>query len=215
MKIKSFRDRIKKVKVIYIFFLCILMGTIRGSTNNPPTVKGKIDQANYIIVDFPIVEIRGGCSLTYVNLNNKEMYGDGWAAKNNTIYTFLKTYNSKSEGFNDFKKNYMLYPFIADHTREDEVKRANYVIVKNVDEIVWENRVVNNWGSSNYQYIKVFYDHACLPIKVQFMDPDSNNEWITIAKYTYFSSTPQEYANKFKKYIKEVKAGKFIDPDEE
>lgn len=146
------------------------------------------------------------------------MYGDGWAAKNNTIYTFLKTYDSKSEGFNDFKKNYMLYPFIADHTTEDEVKKANYVIVKNVDEIdkiVWQKHVVNYWSRWDYWNVKIIYNHACLPIKLQYKDKDTNNEWLTIVKYTYFNSTPQEYASKFKKYIKQVKAGKFIDPDEE
>ena len=183
------------------------MGVIEGCSYNRTLIKEKINQANYIRVDIP----ESG-SRTYVNLSTKQLYGDGTGVSENTIYAYKKTFKNKWLGFDYFKKTYLFYPIIADNTKSNEVRKSNYVIVKEVKNISKQKKVIDVWDRHGYKgtRVKVFYNHDCLPIKVQMVDDDTN-KWKTIVKYSYFKSTPQKYEKNWKSYVKQVKAGEFLD----
>ena len=197
----------KKIKLIYALFLCFLVGMITGCTNNHVTVKEKIDQANYVRVYLP----SSGISLN-VNLSIKQWYGYKWAVKDDLLYTYDGNFRDNDLGFKYFKKSYFLYPIIADKTTVNKVKQSNFVIVKDIRNNSEQKKIINIWHGDGFKgyKVKIFYNHECLPVKVQLIDREKN-KWETIAKYSYPHITAKEYERNWKEYVKEVKKGYFID----
>ena len=64
----------KKIKIIYALFLCILVGILSSCSNNHTTVKEKIDQASDVQVYIPIDKDSG--TTIDMNLFYKKYYGD-------------------------------------------------------------------------------------------------------------------------------------------
>ena len=90
----------KKIKLIYTLFLCILMGMITGCTNNYTTIKEKIDKQNYVTVYLQKPGVK-----VYMNLSAKRWYGGICVGVvNDTVYDYDDTYQDKSLGFNYTKK---------------------------------------------------------------------------------------------------------------
>ena len=198
----------KKAKIIYILFLCILMGIITGCTNNYTTVKEKIDKANFVRV-----ELSSSRDPLNMDLATKRLYGGICVGvDDDTIYDYPDTYQDKLLGFNYTKKVNALYPFIADQTTVGEVKKSNYVIVKNVKNNSEQKKLMDflhDYGFKGYK-VKIFYNHDCLPVKVQLIDRETN-KWKTITKYSYPHITAKEYEKNWKEYVKKVKKGYFVD----
>lgn len=123
-----------------------------------------------------------------------------------------KTFDDKYFGFDYFKDIYFLYPIIADDTTIREVRSSNYVIIKDIKTNSTQKKIIDVWDKHGYKghKLKVFYNHNYLPIKVQMVD-DETNKWMTLVKYSYFKSTPQKYERNWKNYVKQVKAGYFLD----
>ena len=197
----------KKIKLIYALFLCFLVGILTGCTSNHITVKEKIDEINYVTVNVQPSGVK-----YYVDLSAKKLYGYKYATHNNTIYDYDETYQSRLFAFDHFKKVNLLYPIIADQTSVGEVKKSDYVIVKNVKNHSNQRKVIeflHDYGFKGYK-VKIFYNHDCLPIKVQLIDRETK-KWKTIAKYSYLHITAKEYEKNWKEYVKEIKAGDFLD----
>ena len=195
----------KKYRPIYVLFLCILVGVITGCANNHTTVKEKVDQANYIKIKFPQSGV-----IQYVDLSAKRLYGNGTAAIGDTIYAYQIIFHNKYLGFNYFKRKDMLYPIVADNTTAGEVKRSNYVIVKNVKNKLDQRKIIDIWHGDGFKgyKVKVFYNNDCLPVKVQLINRETSR-WTTIVKYSYLNLTHKEYKNNWKNYVKQVRAGEF------
>ena len=200
----------KKFKIIYVLFLCILVGMLSSCSNNHTTVKEKIDQANDVQVYIPIDKDTG--TTLDMNLFYKKYYGDKDAVKGDTVYGYEDTFPSKWLGFNYTKKINLLYPIIADETTESEVKRSNYVIVKNVKNGPEPKKIIDVWHDDGFKgyKVKIFYNHDCLPVKVQLIDRDTNN-WKTVVTYSYPHITAKQYEKNWEKYRKEVKEGYYVD----
>ncbi|GBG04650.1 hypothetical protein NR996_02870 [Lactobacillus rodentium] len=64
-------------------------------------------------------------------------------------------------------------------------------------------------GFKGYR-VKIFYNHDCLPIKVQLIDRETN-KWKTVVTYSYPHITAKQYEKNWEKYRKEVKKGYYED----
>ena len=197
----------KKVRIIHILFLCIFVGTLIGCSNEHTTVKQKIDQANYVRIYLP----SSGISLD-MNLSTKQWYGYKWAVKDRLVYTYDGKVRDNKLSFNYFRNLYFLYPIIADKTTVNKVKQSNFVIVKDIRNNSEQKKIINIWHGDGFKgyKVKIFYNHECLPVKVQLIDREKN-KWETIAKYSYPHITAKEYERNWKEYVKEVKKGYFVD----
>ena len=194
----------KKIKLIYALFLCFLIGILTGCTNNHTTIKEKIDKTNYVTIELP--------STLHMDLSGKRWYGNGHAIRKDMDYTYEGTYSTTNGGFNYYKDIYLLYPIIADKTTVEEVKKSNYVIVKDVKNNSKQKKLMqflHDYGFKGYK-VKIFYNHDCLPIKVQLIDRETN-KWKTITKYSYPHISSKQYEKNWKNYVKEVKEGYFLD----
>lgn len=87
----------------------------------------------------------------HIDLNSKRGYGNGHAVKNNMDYGYEGTYPTKIREFYYYKKICLLYPIIADKTIVDEVKRSNYVIVKDVKKIAKEREIIDIWHDDGFK----------------------------------------------------------------
>ena len=194
----------KKNKIYFALLIFSFVIIFAGCRCNQKTVKEKVNQANFVIVDLPI-----SGSKSYIDLNNKYMYGDGYGVREDNVYTYKETFKAKWLGFNRYKKIDFLYPIVADNTTVSKVRASNYMIVKDVNKY---KEIIDIWHGNGYKghKMKVFYNHDCLPIKVQMVDDDTN-KWKTIVKYSYFKSTPEKYERNWKNYVKKAKAGYFLD----
>ncbi|GBG04641.1 hypothetical protein NR996_02835 [Lactobacillus rodentium] len=194
----------KKVRIIYTIFFCALFGTFMGCSNNHTTIKEKIDKASCVTVELP--------PTLHMNLTSKRWYGNGHAVKKNVEYSYDGTYESKISGFYYYRNIFLLYPILADQTRVDEVKKSNYVIVKDVKNNSEQRKIINVWHDDGFKgyKVKVFYNQECLPVKVQLIDRETN-KWKTGVKYTYPGISSQQYEKNWKEYLKEIKAGDFLD----
>ncbi|QNQ80627.1 hypothetical protein [Lactobacillus sp. PV034] len=199
--------KMKKIKFIYILFSFIFIGTITGCTNNQAIIKEKIDKANYVRIYLP----SSGISLD-MNLSTKQWYGYKWVVKDSLLYTYDGKVRDNKLSFNYFRNLYFLYPILEDRITTSEVKKSNYVIVKNVKNRPEQKKIVDVWHDDGFKgyKVKIFYNHDCLPVKVQLIDRETN-KWETIAKYSYPHITAKEYEKNWKEYVKEIKAGDFLD----
>ena len=197
----------KKVKIIFAMFILFLIGSVAGCANTQETINENIKKANIVTLHLQ----KSGVNL-YFDLAAKKLYGDGQGVKNNTVYDYDDNYQDKLLGFNYTKKVELLYPLIADKTTIGEVKNSNYVIVKNVKNNSEQKKLMDflhDYGFKGYR-VKIFYNHDCLPIKVQLIDKDTN-KWKTITKSSYPHISSKQYEKNWKKYVKEVKAGYYLD----
>ncbi|QNQ80631.1 hypothetical protein [Lactobacillus sp. PV034] len=188
-------------------FLCVFVGTLIGCSNEHATVKQRIDQANYVRVYLP----SSGISLD-MNLSTKQWYGYKWAVKDDIAYTYNGNFRADWLSFNYFKKINLLYPIVADKTTISKVRKSNYLIVKEVRNNSNQKEIIDIWHDNGHKgnKMKVFYNHACLPIKVQMLDADTN-KWKTIVKYSYPNLTQKKYERNWKNHVKEIKDGEYID----
>ncbi|QNQ80629.1 hypothetical protein [Lactobacillus sp. PV034] len=197
----------KNVKIIFAMFVLFLIESVAGCVNTQETINENIKKANIVTLHLQ----KSGVKL-YFNLAAKKLYGDSQGVKNNTVYDYDDNYQDKLLGFNYTKKINLLYPLIADKTTVGEVKRSDYVIVKNVKNNSEQKKLMDflhDYGFKGYR-VKIFYNHDCLPVKVQLIDRETN-KWKTIAKYSYPRITAKQYEKNWKEYVKKIKAGDFLD----
>ncbi|WP_379802284.1 hypothetical protein [Lactobacillus rodentium] len=101
---------------------------------------------------------------------------------------------------------------MEDRITTSEVKKSNYVIIKNVKNRPEQRKIIDIWHDDGFKgyKVKIFYNHDCLPVKVQLIDRETN-KWKTIAKYSYPHITAKEYEKNWKEYVKEIREGDFVD----
>ena len=191
-------------KIIYTLFLCFLVGILTGCTDNCTTIKEKVDQASYVTVNLP--------PTLHMDLASKRWYGNGHAVRKDIDYSYEGPYQTKIRSFYYYKKICLLYPIIADQVKVGKVKESNYVIVKNVKSKSDQRKIIDIWHGDGFKgyRVKIFYNHECLPVKVQLIDRETN-KWKTAVKYSYPHITAKQYEKNWKEYVKEIKAGDFLD----
>ena len=195
----------KKIKIILLLF--ILMELLSSCSNSQTTVKEKIDQANYVRVEFPQSGV-----IQYVDLAAKRRYGNETGAISDTIYAYQIVFHNKFMGFNYFKRKDMLYPIITDNIRITEVRKSKYIIVKDVKNKANQKNLIDIWHGDGFKgyKVRIFYNHDYLPIKVQLISKETS-KWTTIIKYSYLHINHTEYKDNWNKYVKRVRSGEFED----
>ena len=188
------------IYVVYIFS-CIFIFT--ACSNGSMTIKENVDNSNYISV-----ALSNSQNKINVDLKSKRYYGDGYASNGDIFYSNNHPYRSKNFGFDNFKAWTLTYPLIANSTTINEVRRSNYVIEKKITNTKYKE-FFNESGWVNNK-VKIFYNHKCLPVKVQTMN-SRTKKWTTHIKLSYYKSTHKEYKKKWNAYVKRIKAGEFED----
>ena len=205
--IKFLRKRSDNDEKIFICLTSLLLCfvTMSACSENSITVKESIDKANFISVKF----FDGASTVVeYVNLKDKMVYGDGMARKGNMYYANNMPYSSDRYGFNSSINGIMLYPIIADNTSKIQIIHSNYVIKKKITNFRDKELLSGDIWVNNK--VKIFYNHKCLPVKVQTMN-SRTKKWTTHIKLSYYKSTHKEYKKKWNAYVKRIKAGEFED----